>query len=107
MRRRDARVGVLFALPWIFGFLIFMAYPLISSLLASFTNFSILRSPKGIGFDNYVELFHDEVFYKSLSNTLIYVLGAVPLTTVVAILLALLLNTKVKGMALYRTLFFL
>jgi len=107
MRRRDARVGVLFALPWILGFLIFMAYPLISSFLASFTNFSILRSPKYIGLSNYKELLHDEVFYKSLSNTLLYVLGAVPLTTVVAILLALLLNTKVKGMALYRTLFFL
>lgn len=107
MRRRDARVGILFALPWILGFLIFLAYPLIASLLSSFTNFSILRSPKYIGADNYIELFHDEVFYKSLSNTLLYVIGAVPLTTVVAILLALLLNTKVKGMAIYRTLFFL
>lgn len=107
MKQRDARVGILFAMPWILGFLIFMAYPLIASLLTSFSNFSILRPPKLIGVQNYVELFHDEVFYKSLSNTLLYVLGAVPLTTVVAILLALLLNTKVKGMSIYRTLFFL
>ena len=107
MKHRDARVGLLFAAPWILGFLIFMTYPLVSSLISSFTNFSILRPPKLIGVQNYVELFHDEVFYKSLSNTLLYVLGAVPLTTVCAILLALLLNTKVKGMAIYRTLFFL
>ncbi len=107
MIRRDARIGILFALPWILGFLIFMTYPLIASLISSFTNFSILRPPKGIGVQNYVELFHDEVFYKSLSNTLLYVVGAVPLTTVCAILLALLLNTKVKGMSIYRTLFFL
>ena len=107
MKQRDARVGLLFAAPWILGFLIFMTYPLVSSLISSFTNFSILRPPKLIGVQNYVELFHDEVFYKSLSNTLLYVLGAVPLTTVCAILLALLLNTKVKGMAIYRTLFFL
>lgn len=107
MIRRDARAGILFALPWILGFLIFLTYPLVASLVTSFTNFSILRPPKFIGAENYRELLRDEVFYKSLGNTLLYVLGAVPLTTVIAILLALLLNTKVKGMALYRTLFFL
>ncbi len=107
MRGRDARVGILFAMPWIMGFLIFMAYPLVASLVTSFTNFSILRPPSFIGIDNYKELFHDQVFYKSLGNTLLYVLGAVPLTTVAAIALALLLNTKVKGMSFYRTMFFL
>lgn len=107
MRHRDARVGILFASPWILGFLIFLTYPLVASLIYSFTNFSILRPPKLIGLQNYNELFHDEVFYKSLSNTLLYVAGAVPLGTVVAILLALLLNTKVKGMSIYRTMFFL
>jgi multiple sugar transport system permease protein len=94
-------VGLLFAAPWIFGFLIFMTYPLVASLVSSFTNFSILRPPKLIGLQNYNELFHDKVFYQSLGNTLFYVLGAVPLTTVCAILLALLLNTKVKGMSVY------
>lgn len=107
MKNRDARIGILFALPWILGFLIFLTYPLVASLLASFTNFSILRPPKMIGASNYVELMHDKVFWQSLSNTLLYVLGAVPLTTVAAILMALLLNTKVKGMSFYRTMFFL
>src|ERR1700722_11010145 len=94
-------------MPWILGFLIFLPFPLTASMNTSLTNFSILRPPKFIGLQNYNELFHDEVFYKSLGNTLLYVLGAVPLTTVVAILLALLLNTKVKGMSFYRTMFFL
>jgi len=106
-RHRDARVGILFAMPWILGFLIFLAYPLISSLYTSFTSYSVLRSPKWIGIDNYKELYNDEVFRGNLLNTLYYAVGAVPLSTAVAICLALLLNTKVKGMAVYRTLFFL
>lgn len=106
-RRRDARVGLLFAAPWILGFGIFLAYPLIASFCYSFTNYSILREPKFIGLSNYVELAHDDVFKLTLKNTLWYAIGAVPLSTVVAIGLAMLLNTKVKGMAIYRTLFFL
>jgi len=105
--RRDARVGILFALPWIFGFLIFLTYPLLASLYYSFTNYSILRDPKWVGLSNYNELAHDQVFFTTLKNTLWYVVGAVPLSTVVAIGLALLLNTKVRGMAFYRTIFFL
>ncbi|RYG38832.1 sugar ABC transporter permease [bacterium] len=104
---RDARVGILFALPWIFGFLIFLLYPLIASFYYSFTNYSVLRTPKWIGLDNYRELAGDGVFLTTLKNTLLYSIAAVPLSTVVAIGLAMLLNTKVKGMAVYRTMFFL
>jgi multiple sugar transport system permease protein len=72
----------------------------------SFHSYSVLRPPKWIGLENYRELFHDDVFFLALKNTLIYALGAVPLSTVIAIGLAMLLNSKVKGMAFYRTLFF-
>jgi multiple sugar transport system permease protein len=106
-RHRDARVGILFASPWILGFLIFLAYPLVSSLYTSFTSYSVLRQPTWVGIDNYRELYFDEVFRGNLVNTLYYAVGAVPLSTAVAIGLALLLNTKVRGMAVYRTLFFL
>lgn len=105
--KRDARIGILFALPWIFGFCIFLLYPIIASLFASFTNYSVLREPKFIGLSNYQELAGDGVFLLSMKNTLYYVIGAVPLSSVVAIGLAMLLNTKVKGMAVYRTMFFL
>jgi multiple sugar transport system permease protein len=107
MKKREAKVGILFAMPWIFGFLIFMLYPILASLFYSFTNYSVLREPKWIGASNYKELASDTVFHQTLTNTLYYVVGAVPLGSVVAIGLAMLLNTKVKGMALYRTMFFL
>lgn len=105
--KRDLRVGLLFASPWILGFFIFLAYPVFASLYYSFTNFSILRPPDWVGTGNYQELAGDSVFRQSLGNTFIYVLGAVPLSTVVAICLAMLLNAKVRGMAYYRTIFFL
>jgi multiple sugar transport system permease protein len=107
MKRRDPRYGILFASPWILGFTTFLLYPLVASLYASFTNFSILRPPRWIGCANYLELAHDGVFFTTLKNTLLYALGAVPLSTVVAIGLAMLLNSKVRGIGFYRTMFFL
>lgn len=106
MRRDDSRVAFLFALPWILGFTIFLAYPVLASFATSFTDFSVLRSPRWIGLENYREMAGDEVFWITIRNTLTYVVSAVPLGSITALLLALLLNTKVKGMALYRTLFY-
>ena len=106
-RRMEARIGILFAMPWILGFTLLMLYPLVSSFITSFTSFSVLKPPTFIGPQNYVELARDQVFKDSVVNTLLYTIGAVPLSTVAAIGLAMLLNTKVKGMAFYRTLFFL
>lgn len=103
----NQRVGVLFALPWILGLSIFLAFPLISSLYYSFTSFSVLRPPVWIGAENYAELVRDEVFHLSLRNTLVFTAASVPLATIGAILLALLLNTKVRGMAYYRTIFYI
>lgn len=99
--------GWLFALPWVIGFGGFLVYPLIASLYYSFTNFSILKQPRFIGLSNYLELFSDSLFHTSLLNTLLYVAAAVPLSTVLAVALALLLNSKVKGLALWRTLFYI
>jgi multiple sugar transport system permease protein len=107
MTRRDNKMGILFAMPWILGFAIFTLWPVFASLYYSLTNYSVLTQPKFEGLSNYVELTHDDVFFTALKNTLFYVVGAVPLSTVVAIALAMLLNTKVRGMAFYRTIFFL
>ena len=104
--KRDGRVALLFALPWILGFSIFLAYPVIASFCYSFTDFSVLRPPRWIGLENYIEMAGDEVFWATVRNTLLYVCAAVPLGTVTAIGLALLLNTGVRGIALYRTLFY-
>ncbi|MDR3690035.1 MAG: sugar ABC transporter permease [Fimbriimonas sp.] len=105
--RHNQRMGILFAMPWILGFTVFLAYPLISSFYYSFTNFSILSSPRWIGGSNYSELMGDQVFHQSLKNTLLFAAASVPLATVFAILLALLLNSKTKGMAFYRTIFYI
>ena len=107
MRRKESRAGFLFALPWLFGLVAFMFYPLLMSLYYSFCDYSALRSPVWIGTDNYSELFHDEVFWICVKNTLLYACFSLPLSMVIAIGLAMLLNTNVKGMTVYRTIFFI
>lgn len=105
--KKESVNGYLFALPYIFGFLALTAFPVIYSLYLSFTNYSVLKTPQWIGLENYRELTTDVQFHLALKNTFIYMLTAVPLGTIMAILLALLLNTKVRGMTVYRTLFFI
>ena len=107
IRRAESRSGVLFASPWIIGFAVFLAYPICASVYFSFTEYSVLKPPVWVGGDNYSTLMADEVFWKSLGNTLVFAAMYVPLAFVVAFGLALLLNSKVRFMPLYRTVFFL
>ena len=104
--KSEARIAYLFAMPWILGFLTFLLYPVMASFFYSFTDFSVLRPPRFIGLENYKEMVQDEVFWMTIRNTFTYVVAAVPLSATVAIILAMLLNTKVKGLAFYRTLFY-
>jgi multiple sugar transport system permease protein len=105
--RRQALAGVMFAMPYLIGFSIFLAIPLLTSFYNSFTEYSVLREPVWIGLRNYADVFRDELFYKSLGNTLFFAAFSIPLSTIMAIALAMLLNTKVRGQAFYRTFFFL
>ena len=98
--------GLAFISPWIVGFSVFTAYPIIMSGYYSFCNYSVLTAPVWIGPRNYVDLAHDHVFWQSLQNTAIYAVFALPFGLIVSIALALLLNTNVRGMAVYRTIFF-
>lgn len=107
MRRKEGWAGFLFALPWLFGLFAFMFYPLLMSLYYSFCDYSALRAPVWIGTDNYSELFHDEVFWTCVKNTVLYACVSLPLGMVFAIGLAMLLNANVKGMTVYRTIFFI
>lgn len=108
--RREARrttLGLLFISPWLIGFLWLQLYPIGASLYYSFTEFSLLGDPVWIGFDNYEEMFTDDTLYwKSVRNTLYYAAVSVPLNTIIGISLALLLNANVKGMSIYRTLYY-
>ena len=99
--------GLLFISPWVIGFLAFFVYPFFATLYYSFTNFNGVRQRTVIGFTNYVNLFHDPLFKTSLFNTFYYTAIELPLSTVVALGLALLLNMNVKGRAIYRTIFYI
>lgn len=104
--RKNLLTGLAFCLPWLVGASAFLLYPLGMAVYYSLCDYSVLLPPVFIGFDNYVDLFHDELFWKSLGNTAYYAVGAVTLSVFMALCLALLLNSRVRGIALYRTLFF-
>jgi multiple sugar transport system permease protein len=101
------RTGLGFTSLWIIGFGVFLLYPVAASLFYSFCDYSVLKSPVWIGFENYERLFADGVFWLSLGNTLFFAGLAVPLGTIVSLSLALLLNHDVKGRAFFRTIFYL
>jgi len=106
--RRDLRNGLLFTSPWLVGLVVFTIYPIFASTYYSFTDYSVLRSPRWIGLENYVNLFrNDPLFWTSLYNTLYYAAFSLPLGLLGSIALALLLNRKVSGMSIYRTVFYL
>ena len=107
VQKKEGRAGFMFALPWLFGISAFMFYPLLMSLYLSFCDYSVLKPAVWIGGDNYSELFHDEVFWISVKNTVFYACVSLPLSMAFGIALAMLLNTNVKGMTIYRTIFFI
>ena len=105
--RKEFGAGFLFASPWLIGFLVFGGGPILFSLIMSFCDYDVFSAPKFSGFNNYVELFRDDpLFYKSLWNTVYMVIG-VPLGMVVGLAIALLLNVEIRGVAFYRTFFYL
>lgn len=100
--------GWLFALPWLIQFVFFIVAPFVASFYLSLTNYRFRGAPKVIGWDNYVELFTDDpLFWKSVGNTIYYTVIHVPGQIVIAFLIALLLNQNVRGIALWRTMFYL
>jgi multiple sugar transport system permease protein len=107
MKRRDW-VGYAFIAPWLIGFLLFTAGPFLASIYFSFTRYNVVTPPVWVGTANYEALFQqDPLFWKSLGVTFRYALVAVPLGVVIAVILALFLNLNIKGIAVYRTIFFL
>lgn len=107
MRRREAITGLLFISPWIIGVLVFTLGPFIISFALSFTRYTIIESPVWIGLQNYERILREDLFWKSLRNTAVYVGGSVAIRVVLGFLLALLLNTKVRFLGLWRTLFYI
>ncbi|MEZ7128904.1 carbohydrate ABC transporter permease [Nonomuraea sp. AD125B] len=106
-RRLERRWGWLLALPAILGFLIFTAGPMVASLVFSLTDWQVGGTPSFVGLDNYTKMTGDELFWTSLGATTYYTLGAVPLVLIVSFAVAMLLNQRVRGLALWRTIFYL
>lgn len=95
-------LGLLWVSPWIIGFLAFMALPIGMSLYYSLTDFPLLEPPLYVGAANYRALLHDPIFATALKNTLIYAAFSIPLGTLLALVIAGLLNQKVKGVRISR-----
>ena len=94
--------------PWAIGFVLLQAYPFFTSLYYSFTNLSMLKVPRFVGFDNYVEILRNSKdFRNSLFVTFLYVFTAVPMKLSFALLIAMLLNMKIKGISIFKTLYYL
>ncbi|GIP33638.1 carbohydrate ABC transporter permease [Paenibacillus sp. J2TS4] len=105
--RRNLLLGLAFASPWIIGFILFTVYPFVISFYYSLTEYDLFSPPTWVGLANYQAILMDENFYKSLTNTFYMALIAVPISLFISLLLALLLNLKVKGIAFYRTIYYL
>ncbi|MCX7017643.1 MAG: sugar ABC transporter permease [bacterium] len=99
--------GMAFILPWLAGFLIFVAYPIGCSVYLSLCVYDGMRPPEFIGLANYASIFRDRQFYKSLWNTLYIIFLGVPLSLVFSLALAMLLNQKRRGISAYRTLIYM
>ncbi len=117
---REALWGVIFVSPWILGLVIFIVGPIMVSLYWSFSEFDILGTPQWIGFDNYATALNlqrwlpfwpgmrgDRRFAQAVTNTVIFTGVTVPVGTVGSLLLAILLNQKLRGTYFFRTLFFM
>lgn len=109
LRKKEEFYGYLFAAPVILGFLLFVFLPMLISFFISLTDYAIVNKPSFIGLDNYIEKFKnaDYFFYKSLGVTFYYVSLAVPLQMLSAFVTALLLNARIKGRSIFRTIFYL
>jgi len=106
--KKEARWFYICISPWLIGFFVFSLGPLFSTIYFSLTKWNILQKPVFIGFKNFVRLFtRDDIFIKSIGNTLYYALLAIPLSLVVSLALAYLLNKDLPGIRFFRTIYYL
>jgi multiple sugar transport system permease protein len=107
LQKKETLAAFMFISPWIVGFIVFTLGPMIASFYLSLTQYNVIQSPTFIGLDNYKELLKDPKIPQSLYNTFFYAVLHVPLSTALALGLALLLNGIKKGAGFFRTAFYL
>jgi multiple sugar transport system permease protein len=105
--REHNATGYLFLAPWLIGFLAFTLFPIIASLILAFTQYDILSAPKWLGVKNFERMFlQDRRYWRSVTATFYYVFTAIPLRLIVALAVAMLLNTRRRLVPFYRALFY-
>jgi multiple sugar transport system permease protein len=105
--RKLRRAGWLMVTPALAHTLLWIAIPVLATFVLSFTDYQVFRAPRWIGLDNYVEIWNDDVFRKATWNTIVYTFFTVPVSMAVAVVIAVLLNQKLRGRLVYRAAFFL
>src|SRR4051812_23025620 len=106
-RQKETVAFYFFVLPWILGFLIFVFAPMLASAYLSFTQFSVMSPPEWIGVENFVKMVHTDLFWQALGNTLFMVALDLPLGLIASLTAAVLLNQKLRGINVFRTIFYL
>jgi multiple sugar transport system permease protein len=108
LARREAYLGFLFILPWAIGYLLFRLGPLLYSLYLSFTDYRASGAPKLVGLDNYVYMLtQDPRFMDSVRSTFLFVIAFLPLNLAVGLAVALLMNRRVRGITVFRAIYYL
>ncbi|NGP45291.1 sugar ABC transporter permease [Bacillaceae bacterium SIJ1] len=106
MEKREEKYFWVFISPWVIGFVLFIGGPILASLLLSFTDYSVMEFPEFVGLANFINLFQDPLFYKSLGVTFYYAALAIPFSVIIGLALAMLLNLNVRGQTFFRTFFY-
>ena len=104
--RRQALAGYLFIAPAMLIFFVFTLLPVAYALFLSFTNYDVFTRMDWIGAANYQDVFDDELFWQALQNTLTYTVWSIPLSMAIGLGLAVLLNQKLRGLGIYRTIYY-
>jgi multiple sugar transport system permease protein len=99
-------IGYLFIAPWLIGFFVFTLIPILASLYLAFTRYDTLSAPVWIGTENFEHMVQDPRYWASVRATLYYVMAAIPLRLVIALLVAMLLNSDRQGVGIYRAMFY-
>ncbi|NYE20088.1 multiple sugar transport system permease protein [Microbacterium immunditiarum] len=106
-RRRNAASAFLFLSPWLIGFGVFTAWPILYSAYLSLTDYDVINDPRFVGFENYAQLFEDPKIALAIGNTLLFTALQVPAYVIVSLMLALLLDRAGRSAGFFRTIFFL
>jgi multiple sugar transport system permease protein len=107
LQKKEAVSSYVFISPWLIGFVFLTLGPMIASFYFSFSDYNIISSPKWVGFQNYIDLFQDELFWQSVKVTLYFALLALPSGLIFGFVLAVLLNQDIPFVKIWRTIYFL